>query len=72
MPQYMVEDEAVYYIKDLNFEQKKKFSQKIKRKKTTAAMRNWRSGEVSTNQGKKWQPGGRTNYVYTAMLKHLA
>ena len=29
----MVEDEAVYYIKDLNFEQKKKFSQKIKRKK---------------------------------------
>ena len=44
----MVEDEAVYYIKDLNFKQKK-FSQKIKRKKTTAAMRNWRSGDVSTN-----------------------
>ena len=56
----MVEDEAVYYIKDLNFEQKKSFLRKSNEKKTTAAMRNWRSGDVSTNQGKKWQPGGQT------------
>ena len=45
---YGRKDEAVYYIKDLNFKQKKSFLRKSNEKKTTA-MRNWRSGDVSTN-----------------------
>ena len=63
----MVEDEAVYYIKDLNFKQKKVFSENQTKKKPQQP---WETGDLATCQQIRGKNGNRADGQITYTQKY--